>query len=161
MTVEIPLTRGYVALVDDDDAPAVLAAGKWYAKTDRRSTYARRTTRREDGTRTVLSLHTFLTGWSYVDHRNGDGLDNRRQNLRPATNEENGRNRRLHRNNRSGFRGVAWVRGRWQARISHEGRMRYLGRYPDPVSAARAYDEAARELRGEFARLNFPQEPSA
>lgn len=158
MVTQVPLTQGLVAIVDDDDAATVLVAGKWHAHGYHRTHYARRNVRRPDGSRTTLLLHTFLTGWSYVDHRNGDGLDNRRSNLRPATNAQNARNGPLRMHNTSGYRGVFWnKRDRvWHAKIGADYRLRHLGTFPDPISAAHAYDAAARELHGEFARLNFP-----
>lgn len=158
MSVEIPLTQGQFAIVDDEDAELVLAQGRWFAKRDGRTFYAGRKTRRVGGGQATLHLHTLLTGWPLVDHVNGDGLDNRRANLRPATKVENSRNRRLQSNNRSGFRGVSWItaKRRWRASICVQGRRIYLGHYTTPEAAAAAYDAAAREHFGEFARLNFP-----
>ena len=157
-TAEIPLTRGFVALVDVDDVEEVLAAGRWHARVRRHTTYAARNIVRPDGRRSKLDLHTFLTGWPRVDHINCDGLDNRRANLRRATHAENQRNRRPQANNTSGFKGVCWVpsRGRWQAKIVVDSGHLFLGRFGDPVEAARAYDQAALVHHGEFARLNFP-----
>lgn len=148
--VEIPLTRGFVALVDAEDAPDVLAAGKWHVLNDR---YAMR---HFPGGR-ATAMHTFLTGWPLVDHINGDGLDNRRANLRQATHAENMRNRRRAISNRSGYKGVYWVRDRrkWKAQIKAGGRKYELGRFSDASDAARAYNEAAVRLHGEFAALNI------
>lgn len=156
-TAEIPLTQGQSALVDDADAAAVLAH-KWYAQRCRQAFYAARNAHRPDGSRTVLKLHTFLTGWPLVDHINGNSLDNRRANLRPATNAENMRNRRRQRNNTSGFKGVSFHKamGKWRAQISLEGRRRHLSYHATVDDAARAYDVAALDLHGEFATLNFP-----
>lgn len=156
--VEVPLTQGLVALVDEVDADAVLAH-RWHAHRDTRNNfYALRSVRRPDGKQATLPLHTFLTGWPLVDHRNGDGLDNRRSNLRAATNAENQRNRGLPANNTSGYKGVTWNKpaGKWQAGIRVDGRLLALGRYTDPEAAARAYDAAALLHFGEFAWLNFP-----
>jgi hypothetical protein len=151
MTVEIPLTKGYVALVDDADR--VLAVGRWQAIERPRTTYAVHTLKRG-----AVSLHTFLTGYALTDHINLDGLDNRRANLRPATHAENLRNRGRQTNNSSGFKGVTWNKRsrKWQAQIGVDRGKRYLGNFVDPEDAARAYDLAARDLHGEFARLNFP-----
>jgi len=159
MTVEIPLSQGFVAIVDDEDAPAVLAAGKWTAQARPWTVYARRNVRCEDGRQATLYLHTFLTGWSMVDHANRDGLDNRRANLRPATRSQNARNRTVRSDSVSGFKGVYWdARAqRWEARIYVAGRGIWLGRFDDLVDAARAYDAAAREHYGEYAWLNFPE----
>lgn len=155
---EIPLSQGLVALVDGEDYEQVMAAGRWFAQRNRGTFYARRNIQLPDRTRTMLNLHTFLTGWSYVDHHNGNGLDNRRVNLRPATHAENNRNQRLRRDNGSGFKGVTWYKAtrRWQAQIRHGGQRRHLGYHGTSEDAARAYDAAAREFHGEFARLNFP-----
>jgi hypothetical protein len=152
---KVPLTGGRIALVDDADLPAVLAAGRWRPVADGLTTYARTNT----GRHTWVSLHTFLTGWSMVDHRNGDGLDNRRANLRPATKAENAANSRKQRGRTSPYKGVTWhkQRGRWQVQITVSGRTIYLGLFDDPAEGARAYDAAAREHFGAFARPNFPE----
>lgn len=156
--VEVPLTQGLVALIDPGDAVAVLGLN-WCALLNGRTAYAQRGIRRPDGGWTTISLHKFLTGWNYVDHRNGNGLDNRRANLREATHAQNTRNARRRSDSTTGFKGV-WLHreGVWRATIQAAGRRQHLCVYPTPEDAARAYDEAARELHGEFARLNFPAE---
>lgn len=157
MTREVPLSRGKVALVDEDDYAAVLAAGPWHAYPGGRTFYARHsiTSRRQ------IALHTFLTGWPFVDHANGDGLDNRRANLREATAAQNNRNVSCERrNNTSGFKGVCWktANRRWIAQIGADWRRMHIGYFDTAEQAALAYDAAALELHGEFARLNFPKE---
>jgi hypothetical protein len=158
MTREIPLTQGLVALVDDQDYELVTAAGKWRASVEGRRVYAKRDVRRPDGARTSQRLHQLITGNELTDHRNGDGLDNRRTNLRPASKGQNGANRGPNSNNKAGFKGVSWdkVNRRWRAQIQVDGKIRNLGRYGTPEGAALAYDAAAREYFGEFAALNFP-----
>ena len=91
------------------------------------------------------------------NHRNHDGLDNRRDNLRPATQTQNNGNQRCTRGV-SRFKGVSWYErhGKWFARIQHEGRRRSIGYFKDELVAAEAYDAAARELFGEYACVNFP-----
>lgn len=92
-----------------------------------------------------------------VDHKNRDGLDNHRINLRNATRRQNSINRAWDAGV-SGFRGVYPCGDKWQARIGHRRRILYVGLFDDPAEAARAYDRKAIELHGEFACLNFPEE---
>jgi hypothetical protein len=158
VTRSIPLTRGLVAVIDSADADLVLACGPWFAVPTHRVIHAQRNVR-VAGRWTSQKMHTLLSGWPLVDHVNGDGLDNRRANLRPATVSQNGANVGLRAHNTSGFKGVTWhaQRGRWQARIGCGGDRKHLGLYDSPEDAARAYDCAALAAFGEFARLNFPE----
>lgn len=158
-TVEVPLTRGLVAVVDAVDADRVLAH-KWSAKPGRRTWYAKARLRGTPRGGPQVLLHRFLLGaptGTQVDHRNGNGLDCRRENLRLATHAQNLQNRRVPPGR---FKGVSWQKnmGKWVARIDSEGSKRILGYFDDPELAARAYDAAAVELYGEFAKLNFPPE---
>jgi hypothetical protein len=156
---QIPLTKGRVALIDDDDFDRVIAAGSWHAsKASRTNWYAAHA----DGRRTIR-LHTFLTGWPLVDHINGDGLDNRRANLRPATGKQNAANMRTPAHNTSGFKGVTYYRrtGRWRAHLTTDGRQRHLGYFDTAEEAAYAYDTEAIGTWGEYARTNFPREDHA
>jgi hypothetical protein len=95
-----------------------------------------------------------------VDHRNNDGLDNRRTNLRLATHSQNCCNRPKKANTSSRFTGVFFMkqRNRWRALIKHHRKSIFLGYYKNDIAAAKAYDEAAKKYHGEFARLNFPEE---
>lgn len=171
--VRIDLTQGYYALVDSADAPRVLAH-KWRVRRHKHSPHKRYVQRsyRVDGHRMTETLHRFLMGCSprdgkLVDHRNGDGLDNRRLNLRltdrrgNATNVTSSKRQKL-----GGYKGVSWNprAKKWQAQIAG-GAIRangkrallYLGCFVDPTDAARAYDAAAIQHFGEFAALNFPE----
>lgn len=91
---------------------------------------------------------------SEIDHRDTDPSNNRLNNLRPATESQNAANRRLGRNNTSGYKGVAWDRGkqRWMASIRVNRKAIFLGRFDDVVSAAAAYEAAAAKYFGKFAR---------
>jgi hypothetical protein len=94
-----------------------------------------------------------------VDHINGNGLDNRRANLRLATyTQNNWNNRQRVERYSSKYRGVSWHKrwGKWSAVISVKGRKKHLGYYRDEKEAAEAFDRAAKKYRGEFAVLNFP-----
>ena len=142
-----------IAVVDSEDYELVTDAGKWSLDVHQgEPRYARRTI---DG-RTVL-MHTFITGFGKTDHRNGQGLDNRRSNLRPATPGQNVCNQGRQRNNTSGFKGVYSRGNRWRAAVTVAGMELHLGYFGTPKEAALAYDHGARELHGEFAFLNFPE----
>lgn len=158
--VEVPLTHGFVAIIDDEDAERVLAH-RWRAKDEGRGAahkspqwYARNAT---------TYLHRFIIGaprGMQVDHVNGDRLDCRRSNLRLATNAQNAANR-SNRGGASSFKGVSYPllksgRRKWQAMIFAAGRAKWLGYFETEEDAARAYDRAAVEAYGEYARLNLP-----
>lgn len=164
----IPLTQGKVAIVDDADYED-LARFKWYTYHDRsrRIFYGCRqvTIGIKKQTREAMSRRIMGAGkGEYVDHINGNGLDNRRMNLRLCSNAENCRNRH-HNRNRTGYKGVSRVTGvrkkLWQAHIYLNGHGKYLGTFGSPEEAARAYDRAAQEHYQEYARPNFPQEVAA
>ena len=91
-----------------------------------------------------------------VDHRNHDGLDNRRTNLRYATLGEQARNKRKYSNNSSGFKGVSQNNTNWCALIRVDGKRIHLGTFITKEEAARVYDAAAKKFHGEFAYINFP-----
>lgn len=152
--MEIPLTNiAMVALIDEIDAPRVLAF-KWCAKREKGRYYIRATTAR------VIRLHRFVMDapdGMVVDHINNDTLDNRRSNLRVCTIAQNNRNNAGTGKHR--FKGLTRLpSGKWMSAIQFDGKKYYLGLFADDESAALAYDAAAKELHGEFARLNFPQE---
>jgi hypothetical protein len=90
-----------------------------------------------------------------IDHKNGDGLDNRKRNLRPATHSQNQCNTLGHHGRKCAHKGVTQVRGRFRANITVGGRQRFLGSFADERSAAQAYAAAAQLLHGPFARTNF------
>lgn len=158
--VEIPLSRGKIAVVDDADAD--LRAFKWSTFTSKRSKtfYAYRTVRDVSGQRHSLYLHRVIGARlglnGHVDHRDGNGLNCKRDNLRTATRSQNMANQPKQKNNSSGFKGVMASRGRWRASIESEGVRYGLGTFDTAELAARAYDDAARSLHGEFACANSP-----
>lgn len=116
------------------------------------------TQRTERVHRLVIEAFAGAAPGMVTDHINGDRTDNRLANLRAATSSQNGMNKGLLAHSTTGFKGVTFYhRDRnWRAYIKVDRRQRHLGYYADAESAARAYDDAARELHGEFARLNFP-----
>lgn len=152
----IPLTKGYSALVDDEDYERV-AAVKWYASVHPRTIYAQRDCH-ANGKRTAVCLHRFIMSapqGMWVDHINGDGLDNRKSNLRVCTPAENLRNQRRP-TGRSVFKGISFdaVNKKWRATIRVSGKRVFLGRFLDERSAAMAYDAAALLHHGAFACTN-------
>ena len=141
MTKLIPLTHGKSALVDDADF-AVLMQYKWHARYDA----GWRAAARINGKYTAM--HRFILGVTdpkiEVDHKNHNGLDNRRTNLRLATHKQNGENRRgAAKQSTSGVRGVSKHQGKYMARVQHNGVQHYLGIFTTLEEA----DEAARAAR--------------
>ena len=157
MTTDIRLHCGLVALIDDADAELVQRFA-WHATRRAQSWYVVNSTYSAERIRGSQYLHALLTGYSRTDHANGDGLDNRRSNLRPATRAQNMHNMRAHRAGTSRFKGVSWnkQRGLWRASMGFDARQYHLGYFSDETAAARAYDAKARDLFGAYAALNFP-----
>lgn len=154
----ITLTRGHVALVDDADH-ARFGALAWHAiVTPDGHVYAARTVHR-NGRKRMVYLHREIldaAASAIVDHIDGNTLDCRRANLRATDATGNARNRKADRTSTSAFLGVSWdtCNKKWIAQIKHDGRNRFLGRFADEKAAAAAYNAAAREHYGAFARLN-------
>lgn len=158
----VVLTQGYEAVVDLCDAQTV-AAYKWHAVKDKHTVYAQTSIKDEDGVYRKIGLHTLLmgrNGGKLVDHKDGDGLNNRRNNLRFATASQNQANKRVSKNNTSGFKGVrfaSWATGRnrWRASISVGGEYKSLGYFSSAEEAAMAYDRSAVKHFGDYAHPNF------
>jgi hypothetical protein len=162
----IQLTQGQIAIVDTEDY-ARLSRHNWCAtwEPNTKSFYAVRTDGARDGARTAMSREVLeMSGDGsgggprlQADHENHDTLDNRKRNLRKCTQRQNSLNRRP--TGASGYKGVALQDGRWRAQIFGYGdnhKHISLGCFDTPEEAARAYDRAARKLRGKYAYLNFP-----
>jgi len=159
---EIPLTQGKVALVDDADYDSLMAMGKWYCTS---KGYAAKTIqigswrRGEKKKYKRLLMHRVVINAPdnmQVDHKFGDKLDNRKENLRLCTASQNQGNSATGKNNTSGYKGVVWhtKAGKWNGQIRIRGKKIHLGTYVDKSEAAKAYNAAALEHYGEFARLN-------
>lgn len=165
MARTIPLTHGYVAIVDDEDYEW-LSWYKWRVTFGPNVAYAIRNLlahEREPGTKGVSRMHRMVLGVDGtsvppIDHINHDGLDNRRANLRLCTSGQNKANGRSF-VGASSFKGVDWHKEnrKWRAQINVNGKKRLLGTFVDEVDAAMAHDQAAIEAWGEYAYLNFPQ----
>jgi hypothetical protein len=153
--VEVPLTKGKIALVDAHDYQKKVKQFKWFWDKH----YANRTCFCQ-GKRNKhnIRLHRYILSareGEQVDHINGNTLDCRRENLRICTSAQNNMNRRKQ-PNVSGYKGVHKTRGnKWIAHITFNRKMRHIGQFSTAEEAAKAYDKKAKELFGEFAKLNF------
>jgi len=158
MAREIHLNHGKIALIDDEDWDLVCGYS-WYYFHDDHNEYAKA---REPKTRREVRMHRLIMDAPrgvQVDHWNGNGLDNQRHNLRLCTNGQNRQNSSKSSKAAFRYKGVSWHdkgHSRIQASIKFNGKTIPLGYYDREEDAARAYDAKARELFGEFARLNFP-----
>lgn len=153
----IPLTQGKVAIIDAADIHLV-EGHNWYAwKGVRGCFYARRNAKDgEDGV--AFYMHKVISGiegWNKTDHEDGDGLNNRRRNLRSASDSQNAFNTKRRKDNKSGVKGVCFDsgNGKWLAQLTANGRNRFRGLFDSKEEAAAAYAEAARIYHGEFMHL--------
>lgn len=151
----VPLTKGYTAVIDALDVPLV-DGWNWHATSGRNIVYA---TRREyrDGSKKFVRMHRLICGASgdvLVDHANGNGLDNRRANIRLATRSQNLWNQPIAKHNTSGFKGVSFIKRtkRYRAAIGLHGKMKYLGYFATAELAHEAYVAASILYHGEFRR---------
>lgn len=158
--VEIPLTQGKVALVDKRDLQRVSQFKWFYDKSHTAGDGYARTWLQRKHKRKSLRMHRFILGVedsrTQVDHINGNTLDNRRSNLRIVSNADNAKNRRISKANTTGYKGVSYykARGKYGAYIYSGGKNTFLGLYLTVEEAAAAYDRAAVEHHGKFARTN-------
>lgn len=145
----IKLTEHKFAIVDDEDYTLVSKLS-WRACWNGYTWYARSST--------DIFMHKLLIPDSdYVDHRDSNGLNNQRKNIRSCTATQNRANSRPGTNKSSRYKGVSFCTRtyKFRAQICRAGKPVYIGRFTSEEDAARAYDEKAKELFGEFARLNF------
>jgi len=156
----IPLTMGLYALVDPE-IYYELSKYEWFAVPSGATYYAMR----NDFVKhkyAPVSMHKEVLKVGkgrVVDHRDGNGLDNRAANLRGITTAQNRLNCGKHAKASSRFKGVCWHKGieKWMVNISKDKKRKFVGYFDDQIEAARAYDEAAKREHGIFARMNFPE----
>lgn len=157
---EIILTQGKVALVDDEDFE-YFNQWKWYARKDANNFYAQRNGYKENGKRGAIHMHREILGLTnrhiLCDHRDHNGLNNQRYNLRVTSYSGNAINTLSSRKSTSIFLGVSWHKKnkKWIATISKNKVPKYLGSFHCEIEAAKTYDKHALEIHGEFANLNF------
>ena len=155
----IPLTRNRFAIVDAEDFD-YLNQWKWHSIRRKKLCHVARNIRKSNGKRSKIYLHQVILEkreGMETDHINGDGLDNRKSNLRLVTRGQNMMNRALSKNNKSGYKGVSWINKDkvWYSNIRVNRKTISLGHFGCKKRAALAYNVAAKEYFGEFARLNL------
>lgn len=153
---EIALGKGFVVVVDDADYEFLSQFNWQLSRISEDIVYARAN----------ISMHRLLSGLKpgdkrVVDHKDGNGLNNTRSNLRIATVAENSKNRRPRKSSKSPYKGVKFAKVKWgvlkkpwQAQIYTNGKNKHLGYFATAEEAAEAYNAAARKYFGEFAYLN-------
>lgn len=160
MSVNIPVGRHRYAIIDEDDA-LIVSEYSWHAvkPNNNKSWYAvRHVSDKEIAASKHILMHRQILGVDdpaiEIDHKDGNGLNNTKDNLRTCTKSQNCANRGLRSDNLSGFKGVSWAYGKWRTRITVEQKIIHIGRYSDIIEAAEAYNIAAVKYFGEFANLN-------
>lgn len=147
---QIKLTQGFVAFVDDEDF-VFLSRYKWFAKVNKDRVYAARTA----GNKTKL-MHRIILGvvdpLIYVDHIDGNGLNNTRTNIRTCSNAQNQWNTGKWKKGENKFKGINRCRNRFRARISVDGKRYLIGTFDTEEQASEAYELAVKHYRGEFGR---------
>lgn len=153
---EIPLSQEQVALIDDDDFDRV-SHYNWCAIKRAHTFYASRKIKNTKGNWSSQMLHIFIMGEPYIDHIDGNGLNNQKENLRKATPTQNRRNtRRRTIGYTSKYKGVYWNKNenKWRVAIYVNYKSKHLGYFLSELDAAKAYDKAAIELFSDFALTN-------
>lgn len=157
-TRQIPLNKDKFAIIDAADYEW-LNQWKWITQQNKKTIFYATRTRWNGSGLTTIRMHRLILGvgkGEQVDHINGDGLDNRRCNLRVCSQQENTFNKRKSENKSSKYKGVSWKKQakKWVARITINRKLTNLGYFNTQESAAHAYNEMAMKYYGEYAKLN-------
>lgn len=176
---KIKLTNGMTALVDNDDY-CLVNQYKWryWKKPNNITGYAYTSIKINNKWKNSVQMHRLILGLTnpqiITDHKNDNGLDNRKANLRICSKQENNCNVNKRKNNTSGYKGVYKreygynlnkygnkirykKKNIWECHIRFSGKTIHIGVFSTKIEAAKAYDKKAKELFGEFARLNFEE----
>ncbi len=158
MSKKIPLTQGKFAIVDDKDFD-YLNQWKWRISEWKGSKYAVREVRINKKQHTIRMHRLIMKAilGQEIDHRNHNGLDNRKGNLRFCSHKQNLQNSKKRQNCSSKFKGVCWdkIQQQWAVRLGPRLGRIWVGRFDSEIEAAKAYDYKAKEVYGEFAYANF------
>lgn len=155
----LQLSQGKIAKVDDDDFEW-LSRWKWHMHN--RGYAVRNALLNESGPKSIRMHRAIMNAPEgvEVDHIDHDKLNNQKNNLRLCTRAENMGNTLIRKDNTSGYKGVDFYKKykRWRAKIRKDNQLIHIGFFDDPISAAKAYDEMAKKLFGQFANINFGEE---
>lgn len=159
----IKLTQNQEIILDDKYYEH-LSQFNWSISKNRRKLYAHRNVLKSDNYQTckvlihriIMELEGFNIEGKQVDHKNGNGLDNRIDNLRLANNSQNQQNISKRKTNTSGYKGVFWDKSveKWKAQLKINTKTKHLGYFEDKILAAKAYNDGAIKYFGEFANIN-------
>lgn len=156
--MKIKLTQNKIALVDECDFDK-LNKFKWYAMYDGYNYYAVRSPKKKNGKRNAIRMHREIMNnpkGKVVDHRDGNGLNNRRSNLRICTQSQNSKNQGLKKNNTSGLKGVSFNKknSKWVARISVNNKRIHLGSFNSKEKAYEKYCNASKKYHKEYSKVS-------
>lgn len=152
---EITLKTGEKAIVDDC-VFGYLSKFKWQKSVHDGCVYARRCFRKFGRTYSILMHREILSCEGFIDHKDGNGLNNQIENLRECTPSQNMWNRKKNKNGSSIYKGVQWWKNqnKWVARIAKNKKRFLIGYFNNEKDAAKAYNDAALRLHGDFANIN-------
>lgn len=146
------ITKGMTCKIDPEDFDKV-KNHSWCAVKGKKTFYAQSRISKNE----LCFIHNIIMDAKIIDHINGDGLDNRKSNLRKCTITQNNRNRGPSKRGTSSYKGVCWstAKNKWRANIMINKKQTHLGYFETEKEAAKSYDEKAKEIYKEYAWLNF------